>query len=327
MLVLLTLHYVVCDTENADEEVDLSRTFQRFPSADIRERPCQHRRQEGVCRRRSECRKPSRSTCRFGLNPIVCCLDKPEPPTTTTTRRPSKPTRPSLDNVREIDLTFPNCGLRSPKLPDDSRGAGARSTASSSRRGVLSRLGKRDVQSHSRVKRLFDVARPIIVGGNNAKPNSWPWMVALFKTSVPGGPKRFLCGASLISRQYVVTAAHCFDSERGNIDATQFSIVVGSHTTKDGTEYLVENLLIHPGYQPRQYYNDLCLMKIDGLVKLTNNTYPVCLPSDGLRDKIIPGEKDATVTGWGDTTFEPLTNEQNDILIAPDSPDFHTTLT
>ncbi|GFY48361.1 clotting factor B [Trichonephila inaurata madagascariensis] len=44
-------------------------------------------------------------------------------------------------------------------------------------------------------------------------------------------------------------------------------------------------------------------MKIDGLVKLTNKTYPVCLPSDGLRDKIIPGEKDATVTGWGDTTF------------------------
>ncbi|GFR29352.1 clotting factor B, partial [Trichonephila clavata] len=196
------------------------------------------------------------------------------------------------------------CGLRSPKLTDDSRGGvGASSTSSSNRRRVLSRLGKRDVQSHSRVKRLFDVARPIIVGGVNAKPNSWPWMVALFKTSVPGGPKRFLCGASLISRQYVVTAAHCFDSERGNIDPTKFSIVVGSHTTKDGTEYLVENALIHPGYRPRQYYNDLCLLRIDGLVKLTNKTYPVCLPSDGLRDKIIPGENDATVTGWGDTTF------------------------
>ncbi|GFY48360.1 clotting factor B [Trichonephila inaurata madagascariensis] len=215
IVVLLTLHYVVCDTENAEEEIDLSRTFQRFPSADIRERP-------------------------------LCCLDKPETTTTTTTRRPSKPTRPSLDNVKEIDLTFPNCGLRSPKLPDDSRGAGARSTASSSRRGVLSRLGKRDVQSHSRVKRLFDVARPIIVGGKNATPNSWPWMVALFKTFVPGGPKRFLCGASLISRQYVVTAAHCFDSDKGNIDPTKFSIVVGSHTTKDGTEYLVEDILIHP---------------------------------------------------------------------------------
>ncbi|GFQ83964.1 clotting factor B, partial [Trichonephila clavata] len=152
MLVFLTLHYVVCDSENIEEEDDLARTFQRFPSADIRERPCQHRRQEGVCRRRSECRKPSRSTCRFGLNPIVCCLDKPEPTTTTTTttRKPSKSTRPSSGNVKAIDLTFPNCGLRSPKLTDDSRGGvGASSTSSSNRRRVLSRLGKRDVQSHS----------------------------------------------------------------------------------------------------------------------------------------------------------------------------------
>ncbi|GIY95008.1 clotting factor B [Caerostris extrusa] len=197
------------------------------------------------------------------------------------------------------------CGLRSPKIAEDTRRTGPRSEedTSSRRRGILSRrLGKRDLHPHTRTKR-FDPFRPIIVGGKEAKSNSWPWMVAIYRSAVVGGPKRFLCGASLISRRYVVTAAHCFDGEKGNIDPAKFSIVVGSHTTKDGTEYLVEDILVHSGYQQRQYYNDVCLIKVDGLVKLTNKTYPVCLPSDGLRDKIIPGVNDVTVTGWGDTTF------------------------
>ncbi|XP_055940804.1 clotting factor G beta subunit-like [Argiope bruennichi] len=295
------------DSDDYDEE-DLTRTY-RFPSAP-RERPCQYRRQEGVCRRRSECRRPTRHTCRFGLNPIVCCMDRPETTTTTTTRRPTppKPTRPrpspaKPDEIQEIDLTFPNCGKRTQKVSEENRRNGAREEEPSSRRrGILSRRGKREVNAYRRLSRR-DIIKPIIVGGRDAQSNSWPWMVAVFKTSVPGGPKRFLCGASLVSRQYVVTAAHCFDAEKGNIDPKKFSIVVGSHSTKDGTEYLVEDVLLHPDYKPRQYYNDLCLMKVDGLVKLTEKVYPVCLPSDGLRDKIIPGLDVVTVTGWGDTTF------------------------
>lgn len=36
---------------------------------------------------------------------------------------------------------------------------------------------------------------------------------------------------------------------------------------------------------------------------LTQKVYPVCLPSDGLRDKINKGNNNVTVTGWGDTSF------------------------
>ncbi|GBM39261.1 Clotting factor B [Araneus ventricosus] len=309
ILFILTIAESATDDSDDYDEEDLTRTY-RFPSAP-RERPCQYRRQEGVCKRRSECRRPTRQTCRYGINPIVCCMDRPEiTTTTTTTRRPIAPrptrTRPPVvkpDEIQDIDLTFPNCGKRAPKTSQDNRRNGAREDQPSSRRrSAFSRRGKRELNSHSRLRRR-DIIKPIIVGGRDAQSNSWPWMVAVYKTSVVGGPKRFLCGASLVSRQYVVTAAHCFDAENGNIDPKKFSIVVGSHTTKDGTEYFVENVRLHPGYRPRQYYNDLCLLKVDGLVKLTEKVYPVCLPSDGLRDKIIPGLDVVTVTGWGDTTF------------------------
>lgn len=42
-----------------------------------------------------------------------------------------------------------------------------------------------------------------IVGGDNAAPNSWPWIVVLFNSG------RQFCGASLIDNVHVLTAAHC----------------------------------------------------------------------------------------------------------------------
>lgn len=48
---------------------------------------------------------------------------------------------------------------------------------------------------------LSDKAK--IVGGQNAFPGEWPWQVALMDK------KGIFCGGSLVSNQYVITAAHC----------------------------------------------------------------------------------------------------------------------
>lgn len=44
-----------------------------------------------------------------------------------------------------------------------------------------------------------------IVGGTEATPHSWPHQVALFIDD------KFFCGGSLISKEWVLTAAHCMD--------------------------------------------------------------------------------------------------------------------
>lgn len=48
-----------------------------------------------------------------------------------------------------------------------------------------------------------------IVGGEEAFLGQFPWMARLFVRV--GSRKTYICGGSIISKKYVVTAAHCFD--------------------------------------------------------------------------------------------------------------------
>lgn len=329
LIFLFSIACVLKTGRTQESGEDLPRTF-RFHE---NERPCTYRRQQGFCQRRSECKRPTAHICRFGFNPVVCCMDEIEPKTTTTTttttKRPDTTKRPATtrrgsvkpDANKEIDLTFPGCGFRSPRVHTTPKPS-SNTRVSRNRGGILSRLGKRAAHSwvdfaERRAARPRRNVQKVIVGGATAKANSWPWMVAIFKETSPRTPKKFLCGASLISQKYVLTAAHCFDAEKGVIDPNKFTVLAGSHTTKDGTEHRVENILVHSAYKTRQYYNDISLLRLSNPVTLSQKAYPVCLPSDRLRDKIIAGNNNVTVTGWGDTSFGGVSSKELQELTIP----------
>ena len=67
-------------------------------------------------------------------------------------------------------------------------------------------------------------AGPKVVGGTDALPGSWPWQVLLdFNAQL--GP--VYCGGSILTRYWIVTAAHCFDC--GN-NPESFTVTVGKDT-------------------------------------------------------------------------------------------------
>merc|ERR1712004_201068 len=63
-----------------------------------------------------------------------------------------------------------------------------------------------------------------IVGGVEATEHAWPWQVALFIDDA------WFCGGSIISENYVLTAAHCADG------ASYFDIMAGAHNVRESSE-------------------------------------------------------------------------------------------
>merc|ERR1719187_1122539 len=63
-----------------------------------------------------------------------------------------------------------------------------------------------------------------IVGGTEAVAHSLPWQISLQATYY-GYDIGHICGGSIISERYVVTAAHCLTNK-----AMTFRVVVGAHS-------------------------------------------------------------------------------------------------
>ncbi|GFT33793.1 clotting factor B [Trichonephila clavipes] len=144
--------------------------------------------------------------------------------------------------------------------------------------------------------------RPSIAGGEESQVGAWPWMAGIYTRNF--GIENFLCGAAIINNKHLVTAAHCFGS-RGNarVLPTRYSVRVGSIKVLEGTQHLIDEIIIHPQYIPRQHYNDIAVIRLKDSINFENNIQPICLPSapDMRRMKLLGRE--VTVTGWGDQDF------------------------
>ncbi|CAH1246895.1 OVCH1 [Branchiostoma lanceolatum] len=132
-----------------------------------------------------------------------------------------------------------------------------------------------------------------VVGGTEAEPGSWPWQVSL--RPVDDETWHF-CGGSIISEEWVVTAAHCVDGDYKPL------VVVGEHTREDEGDdperavVATATTINHPDFNWWTMVNDVALLKLASPLTFSDRVSPLCLADSSM---VTSPTTFCTITGWG----------------------------
>ncbi|XP_051979690.1 transmembrane protease serine 9-like [Xyrauchen texanus] len=124
-----------------------------------------------------------------------------------------------------------------------------------------------------------------IVNGTEAKPHSRPYMVSLQYN------EKHTCGGFLLSKEFVMTAAHCFKERQ------TMTVMIGAHDCNSGSSSMaVKFYHIHPGYDAKTLLNDIMLLQLSGKAKQSKNVNWISIPG---KDGDIKANSECSVAGWG----------------------------
>uniref|UniRef100_A0AAX7VLI1 Suppression of tumorigenicity 14b n=1 Tax=Astatotilapia calliptera TaxID=8154 RepID=A0AAX7VLI1_ASTCA len=138
-----------------------------------------------------------------------------------------------------------------------------------------------------------------IVGGRGANVGEWPWQVSLHFKGLG-----HMCGASVLSDRWLLTAAHCVqDTTVYKLSqAHKWEAFLGLQVQNQTNEWTVKRgvkqIITHRYYNRYTEDSDIALMELDTRVSLTQHIRPICLPSSTY---YFPSGQDAWITGWGTT--------------------------
>ncbi|XP_069872119.1 serine protease 55 isoform X1 [Dipodomys merriami] len=130
-----------------------------------------------------------------------------------------------------------------------------------------------------------------IVGGLEAEVGEFPWQISIQVRN------QHLCGGSIISAWWVLTAAHCVNSQ--DIFPVELSIIVGTTNLMSPSMEVKEiaSIILHKDFQVDTMDNDIALLLLTSPIQFNEAVVPICLPPQPLPARW----HECWVAGWGQT--------------------------
>ncbi|XP_034255654.1 uncharacterized protein LOC117653824 [Thrips palmi] len=135
----------------------------------------------------------------------------------------------------------------------------------------------------------------------------YPWHVTIYDVVLD---MKQICGGSLVTPKYFVSAAHCFHDNTRALPATRYMAAFAktkrSATATEPQEQFRPMAKIHMkdyGAKKLHYANDIALVELESEVAVTAWTLPVCVDWSLELPDLRNGEE-GTVVGFGNTAYE-----------------------
>ncbi|EDL08995.1 testis serine protease 3 [Mus musculus] len=124
--------------------------------------------------------------------------------------------------------------------------------------------------------------------GSLSAGRKWPWQVSLQSQN------EHVCGGSLISHRWVLTAAHCIYEQE------EYMVMLGDDMLHSESESVtlvpVQDIIFPSNFDIQTMRNDIALALLYFPVNYSSLIQPVCLPEEPFR---VKNGTVCWVTGWG----------------------------
>ncbi|RMZ99679.1 trypsin I-P1-like [Brachionus plicatilis] len=162
-----------------------------------------------------------------------------------------------------------------------------------------------------------------IVGGIEAVPNSWPSMALIifdYMDFFLAKPTQIRCGGTVINKDSILTAAHCFITTLTLSNGLNFkvkpnffyptyesmySVYLGVHSIFGHSSfYEIKSFTLHPNYDERKLNeSDVGIIRLKDEIIFNNSIQPACLPY--LKDSQYPTKMniESWAAGWGTLSY------------------------